>query len=97
MIILTTKSMTNSSFFLLFFFLFSADLRHHVSLSLLHPLPLVFPSVVHLVGVVRTGPAPPFQRRFYDVTALLLLQFPAHLLLPAARTAGGVAPKLYIC
>lgn len=71
--------------------------RHHVSIPLLHALPLVFPGAVYLVGMGRTGPSPSFQRCFHDVNGLLFLPLPAHLLLPAALAAGGVASKLYVC
>lgn len=57
----------------------------------------MFPGVVYLVGVVRAGPTPSLQGCVRDVATLLLLSLPAHLLLPAALDAGGVASELHVC
>lgn len=57
----------------------------------------MFPGVVYLVGVVRAGSTPSLQGCVRDVATLLLLSLPAHLLLPAALDAGGVASELHVC
>lgn len=74
----------------------SSLLRHRPALSLLPPLPPLFPVAVYLVGLVRSRPGRPLQVCVRVVAALLLFPLPALLLLPAALAAGGVACQRHL-
>lgn len=71
-------------------------LRYRPALSLLPPLPPLFPVAVYVVGLVWSRPGHPLQVCVRVVAALLLFPLLALLLLPAALAAGGVACQRHL-
>lgn len=71
-------------------------LRYRPALSLLPPLPPLFPVAEYVVGLVWSRPGHPLQVCVRAGAALLLFPLLALLLLPAALAAGGVACQRHL-